>query len=135
GRDDRFFDLGGDSLLAVRLFAAIEKELGRRVPLAALLAAPTVAALADVLRGEGSAAPWSSLVALQASGRRPPFFCVHGHSGEVLSPRDRSRRLGRAQPFFALQAQGLGGGPPQRTIEAMAARYLHEIRTVQRRGP
>ena len=135
GREDHFFDLGGHSLRAARLFAEIEKTFGLRLPLATLFGAPTVAQFAGVLRDRGTSAAWLSLVPLQPGGRRRPFFGVHGHSGEVLFYRDLCRSLGPDQPFFALQAQGSGGKPPHRAIEPMASHYLDEIRTVQPRGP
>ena len=50
GLNDNFFELGGHSLLAVRIIVEIEKIYNRRLPLATLLQAPTVGALAEVLR-------------------------------------------------------------------------------------
>ncbi|TWP46788.1 amino acid adenylation domain-containing protein [Lentzea tibetensis] len=52
GVRDNFFDLGGDSLLVVRLQAALTTAVGREVPLVDLYAHPTVAELAAHL-GEG----------------------------------------------------------------------------------
>src|SRR5207248_10265798 len=78
-----FFELGGHSLLAAQLFAVCEKTFGRRLPLSTLVHAPTVARLASVLR-QDEAPPSSCLVALQPLGSRPPFFCMHAESGQVL---------------------------------------------------
>jgi len=134
--DQNFFDLGGDSSLAVRMFSQIEQIFGVKLPLATLYDAPTIEELARILRGEVSASGWSPLVAIQESGSRPPLFCMHGAGGTVLVYRDLSRRLGLDQPFYGLQSQGLDGDRPALTsIEEMAALYVKEIRRVQPQGP
>ena len=136
GIRDNFFDLGGHSLLAARLMHRIEQTFGQRLPLAALLQAPTVEQFAALLRQEGWSASWSSLVAIQAEGSRPPFFCIHGVGGNVVGFRDLARHLGPDQPFYALQPQGLDGKRPCLTsIPEMARSYLREIRRIQPEGP
>jgi phthiocerol/phenolphthiocerol synthesis type-I polyketide synthase E len=136
GIDQNYFDLGGDSSLAVRMFAEIEKVFKVKLPLATLYETPTIEELARVLRGETSRSSWSSLVAIQPEGSRLPLFCFHGAGGNVLIYRDLSRHLGSDQPFYGLQSQGLdGSGPPLTTVEDMAALYVKEIRRVQRHGP
>jgi phthiocerol/phenolphthiocerol synthesis type-I polyketide synthase E len=52
GTDDNFFDLGGSSLLWLKVVGRLKKELGRDIPLTAVFEAPTVGALARLL-GEG----------------------------------------------------------------------------------
>jgi aspartate racemase len=136
GIRDNFFDLGGHSLLAARLMHRIEQTLGHRLPLAALLQAPTVEQFAALLRQDGWSASWSSLVAIQPEGSRPPFFCVHGVGGNVVGFRDLARHMGPEQPFYALQPRGLDGKQPCMTsVAEMAESYLREIRRVQPRGP
>jgi acyl-CoA synthetase (AMP-forming)/AMP-acid ligase II/thioesterase domain-containing protein len=136
GIRDNFFDLGGYSLLAARLFGEIEKVTGKNLPLATLLQAPTIEHLAELLRQEGWSAPWAPLVALQSGGSNPPFFFMHAVGGNILNYRDLSRCLGPDQPFYGLQAQGLDGKQaPHTRVEDMAALYIKEIRTVQSEGP
>jgi len=136
GVKDNFFELGGHSLLGVQLLAHIEKRFGKKLLLATLLQAPTVAQLASLLGPEGYIPPWSSLVALQPRGSKPPFFCIHAVGGEVLFYHDLACLLGPDQPVYGLQAQGLDGViKPHTTIEEAAAHYIQLIRTVQPEGP
>ena len=136
GVSDNFFELGGNSLLAARLFAQIENRLGKHLPLAALFKFPTIEQLANSLRDSDIFKPWSSLVAIQPEGSRPPLFCVHAAGANVLIYRPLSRHLGNDQPLFALQARGLDGRTkPLTTVEEMAALYISEIRAFQPRGP
>jgi phthiocerol/phenolphthiocerol synthesis type-I polyketide synthase E len=134
--DQSYFQLGGTSLLAVLLFARIEKTFDVELPLSTLIEAPTIADLARILRGNESRPDWSPLVELQRGGSRPPFFCVHGAGGNLLIYRDLARRLGPDQPVYGVQSQGLDGGQAiLTTIEDMASLYVSEIRRVQPRGP
>ena len=133
---DNFFDLGGNSLGAVRLFSEMRKLFGRSFPLSVLFQAPTVEKLADLIRKDGWSPRWSSLVPIQPGGSKPPFFCVHGGGGNVLIYRELARHLGTDYPFYGLQSRGLDGNSEYlTTTEAMADCYLREIRELQPEGP
>lgn len=136
GVRDNFFSLGGYSLLALRMFSAIEQTFGKRLPMAVLFQAPTIEQLADVLADEGCTVRWRSLVAIQPEGKRPPLFTVPGVGGNVLVFARLAKLLGDDQPFYGLQARGLDGKEkPFMRVEEMAAHYIEEIRSVQPRGP
>ncbi len=136
GLRDNFFDLGGNSLVAVRLFSEMRKLFGRSFPLSVLFQAPTVEKLADIIRKGGWSPQWISLVPIQPGGSKPPFFCVHGGGGNVLIYRELARHLGPDYPFYGLQARGLDESDDfLTTIEAMAESYLREIRELQPEGP
>lgn len=133
---DNFFDLGGYSLLALRIFSAIERTFGKRLPMAVLFQAPTIEQLADLLADEGCTVRWHSLVAIQPEGTQTPFFAVPGVGGNVLVFARLAKLLGEDRPFYGLQARGLDGREkPFMRVEEMAAHYITEIRSVQPHGP
>jgi aspartate racemase len=136
GASDNFFDLGVTSIVAARLFAAIQHDLGDSLPLGAIFRAPTIETLARLIAdGEGESR-WASLVPIQPLGSRPPIFCIHGGAGTILHLQPLARRLGPGQPFYGLQARGLyGGSAPIHTVQEMASHYLSEMRQVHPGGP
>ena len=156
GIDDSFFDLGGHSLIAVRLFAWIKRQFDVEFPISVLFEAPSVAALADlIIRQTGGGittedvtaesdttaqAPrsYTHLVKLHpgdGTGRRP-FFLVAGMFGNVLNLRQLALLVGRDRPVYGLQARGLiGDDEPHSDMQQAAKDYLAEVREIQPQGP
>jgi surfactin family lipopeptide synthetase A len=131
-----FFDLGGRSILAARLFTKMARTFGKELPLSTLFRSPTVEQLANELRPLEQNAAYPTLVTIQEKGSRPPFFCVHGGAGSTLFLHQLSREMGPDQPFYGIEPEGLDGMKFQRlTVEQMATHYLAEIRKVQQQGP
>ncbi len=108
GVTDNFFDLGGDSLLAVRMFSLIEKRIGP-TPMLILFESPTVEQMAQRLESASVPSDWRSLVAVQPGGSRPPLFVVPGVNGNVMRLAALARALGPDQPVYGLQSVGFGG--------------------------
>src|SRR6185312_13465908 len=136
GIKQNFFDLGGHSLLAVKLMARIQQSFGAKISLSAILRAPTIEQLANVMRHNLRPASRSSLVPMQPSGSQLPFFCVPGAGGNTMYLYNLSRQLGPDQPFYGLQGVGLDGeATPHTRVEEMATHYLTAIQSVQPHGP
>lgn len=145
--DDDFFTLGGHSLQAVQMFHRFNHETGINLPLATLLSARTVRALALAYRHAGAHAegeenasarpdPWAPLVPIRTHGDGLPFFLVHAVGGNVLNYRALAEALPEGFPIHGLQALGLDGRTaPLESIQAMAERYVREIRQLQPHGP
>jgi acyl transferase domain-containing protein/thioesterase domain-containing protein len=136
-----FFQLGGHSLIATRLFSEIRKRFQVDLGLATLFETPTITALAARIREnrkQGSQEPVDSLrcvVPIRSEGSNLPFFCVHGYGGNVLNYQRLVRYFPLEQPAYGIQSHGLDGSLPDLAIEDMARRYIAEIRQVQPVGP
>ncbi len=83
-----------DSTAALTLRADLEVWLGRQLSLTLAYDYPSIEALAQHLaqnRDVSVASPWSSLVKIQSSGSKPPFFGIHAHGGGVFIYYDLAR--------------------------------------------
>ncbi|MEV0622773.1 amino acid adenylation domain-containing protein [Nonomuraea sp. NPDC050404] len=137
GADTDFFESGGDSLLAMRLTAAIESRLGLRTSIAALFEAPTPAALAVRLDRTAPELDLSPLLTLRADGEGPPLVCVHPGRGIGWSYTALLPHLAPGRPVHALQSPVLrdpGYRPPE-SMREMADDYLARLREVRPEGP
>lgn len=131
-----FFDAGGQSLLGMQLLSKIEQQLGSRLPLNLLFTAPTIAQLAAELDGSGVSNPAFTLVPIKPEGKRSPLFVPHGVYGDNLALTQVLPHLEADQPVYGLQAIGLHPDhAPDQSIEAMAARYIEAMRSVQPHDP
>ncbi len=141
-RDANFFSLGGDSIRAAQLLALTRQTLGRSISLGQLFRAPTLAAMAALLRDEVPAAgsdvaptsePTSEIVWVQPHGSKPPIFAIN-NTGIFHT---LAHHLGTDQPFAAIQALDPQVSPSllPSDFRMIAARYVEVIRQVRPHGP
>jgi acetoacetyl-CoA synthetase len=130
---DGFFDLGGTSLQAVRVFTQIRDRLGVDLPLSVLMEAPTVAELAAAVDDPGK--HFDPLVLMRSGSGGPPLFLVHSIWGDVLGMRQIAVAMRSDLPVYGLRARGLQGEEPQSSVEKMATSYVEVIRALQPEGP
>lgn len=140
GREQDFFELGGNSLAGLRMFARIQREFGVSLPLATLLKARTVRSLALAIdSNEPVAGPEvaGQLAAVQPDGDLPPLCAIHGGDGGILFYRQLAERLPKERPFFAIESPALGSDDRIEVapIEETAARYIEILRAGQAQGP
>jgi len=133
GRDDDFFDLGGDSLIAARMAALMEERLHVGIPATALYEAPTIAQLARLVEGAGMAQYPPNIRPIQPFGSGARFFCF----GAGADIRRLSRELGPEQPLFGinLESEDLAWLAPFCPMEEIARRLVASLQAFQPEGP
>jgi len=133
--EDDFFDLGGDSSLALQLFDEIARAGGRELAPVTIYFAPTIAALAAVLE-QPADLRFPPLVLLKDGSAGPPLFITHGLGGSVIDFFQVVKNIQTSHAIQGMQAKGIDGTEePFDRIEDMAQFYLDAIRQVQPHGP
>ncbi|MBN2530547.1 MAG: acyltransferase domain-containing protein [Deltaproteobacteria bacterium] len=142
GRLDDFFDLGGHSLVGLKLADRIREEYGISMLLSDFMKHSVLHEMATAVeelknRGNDDSRDrdWTPLVPLCKAGKHPAVFCVAGINGHSMELRNLANDL-RDIPFYGLETRGVAPGQiPHETIEALANEHVSAIRTVQATGP
>ncbi|WP_316799484.1 amino acid adenylation domain-containing protein [Pedobacter frigidisoli] len=133
---DDFFELGGNSLMAVRLMVKIEKETGIQLPLTTLLSHSTIEKLALQMKSGWSEQRSQTLIPIRTNGSRPPVYLIHGSGLNVLLFKGIMQSLDADQPVYGIQAIGLDQFETiPDSIEAIASRYIEELLSHNPDGP
>jgi thioesterase domain-containing protein len=134
GPDGDFFDLGGSSMMALRLEQELLKR-GIRIPALAIVQTPTPAGLAsrpDLLKKEGRI----HIFPLRDRGDNFPIFFVHYAWGLCWVYLNLLDHISDDRPLYGLQARREDDSPGfPGSVGEMAADYIANIRTVQESGP
>ena len=134
-RQDNFFEVGGQSLTAIRLMAKIKKTYGLELNSAVMFEAPTIDALARLIRKDDVQVSHSAVVPMQTQGSVAPLFVIHALGGRVIGYNELLRHLKRTQPVYGVEFDYAATQADQMRMEYLAAHYIEEIRAVQARGP
>ena len=135
--DANFFEVGGDSLLAVRLFVDIERELQVQCNPHTFFNDPTVETLAKLIRSNDTTdfkAPLLPLAEEPADVR--PLFFAPTISGRVTDYFHLSDLLKGVAPMYGLQMRGLRDGEEMHdNLRDAAEFYIERMREIQPKGP
>ena len=135
GPEDDFFDLGGESLVAVELFTLVEREFGVSLTPNVLVEDSTVRALAGRIAANRDQSD-ERLVVL-GEGEAPPLVYLHAAAGGMRALRALGTAMGEGQRFVAIQAypdreHTVGEMLP---VDVTADICLELLKSVQPHGP
>lgn len=140
---DNFFDLGGDSLLAIQLSSALREKLNLSIYPHHLIEYPTIETLynhiysSSPIKKQPSKIPFC-LVPLRKlhSDAMGNFFLIHPVGGTVYVYRDLSTYLNKDFNIYGLQSQSLDGKTnPEFSVSELATAYIEVIQAIQPHGP
>lgn len=131
-----FVDLGGNSLLALKLQTHVQQTFDQTFPISLLVEQTTVAEVADVIRGAVDVDEDDPVVPLQTEGESDPLFFVHPGSGQVYGVFALAKALRKQRPVYGLRDPWVANGAlPPSDLETVAARYAEAIRAAHPEGP
>jgi amino acid adenylation domain-containing protein len=131
---DNFFQVGGNSLLALHLISEIEKACGRHIPLSRFFSHPSIASLVDILETKETAPATCSIMELRRGGLRPPLYFPPGIHGELFNCAAILEQLPPDQPIRAIECSPRADSRA-RTMEEMALAYCEMLTNYQPEGP
>lgn len=129
-----FFDLGGDSLLAVRAMVQTQELFGVAPSMQAFFPRFTIAGLAEALSsGEECRDRLAYVVPVQSRGQKPPFFWI----GAATLAAALSVQLGSNQPVFSIgfEPSIIDQLKTPYRVEELAKYLVLAVREKQTHGP
>ena len=132
---DNFFDIGGHSILMLKLVTAIGKQLNTDIDVSTLMQAPSVRELARTMKDKRSNFASKYLVDIKTTGINTPVFCVAGIGGGSHWFRHFANELSAEQPFYCLEFLGLPDDIVRGSVEQVAAEFIKAIRDIHPVGP
>jgi amino acid adenylation domain-containing protein len=132
GVDDSFFELGGDSLSAMRAVAAINTSLDAHLAVRTMFHAPSVRSLSQQLGGHASEVEVVPVEVLK-EGTGVPLFCIHPAAGVSWPYQALGNYLDC--PIIGIQRVLQGEEAEPRSIRDMAKDYADRIQGVYPTGP
>ncbi len=132
GVNDSFFDLGGDSLLAMRLVAVINKSLDSHLAVRTLLHAPSVRSLSQQLGRHDSGVELVPVEFLK-EGTGVPLCCIHEGNGQSYGYRGLGEYVNG--PIIGINQIPQNGEPEPNSIRDMARNYADRLQALYPVGP
>ena len=135
--EDDFFDVDGDSLQAMAILVAVERDTQIRVPVESLILEGAsirsfAARIGDGTHDGGVRPP----VAMKRAGTKLTFFATHVMGRNLSDYQALQAALDPQQPLDGLHPKGMDGqADPDTSIEYIAAHCIRSMKLQKPEGP
>lgn len=149
-RKHNFFELGGNSLLALQVLSEIHRYYKVELPVRFLFDHTSVHEIANHIKklyqdksvlsaamiDNHSAISMPHLIPLKHNGTKKPLFLIHPIGGTVFWYIPLIKYIDTDRPVYAIQDPAIGTKDiPFKNIEEMASFYIKTIKNIQKSGP
>jgi thioesterase domain-containing protein/aryl carrier-like protein len=124
---DNFFEIGGDSLLALVVIEQIKQRLGWEIDLAELLRYPTIEEFNSHLSQPKMASSEKTLIRMSKRGDASPIIFIHPVSGLIFAYSKLVKNLGQERGCYGIQSLAFKNAEGLTTIQKMAEAYADII--------
>lgn len=149
--DENFIEMGGDSLLGVRLAKTLSTRLDTSINIAQIMRYPTINAFVEYFAtSDGDDKHFGTLFPIDKRGSGQPIFLISGAHEDRYVLGTESSYEEDAFRYFSTLVQNLGGRRPvygfrprgifqdeefPQSVEEMAEEYIAQIKSIQPDGP
>ncbi|QIJ86175.1 amino acid adenylation domain-containing protein [Vibrio coralliilyticus OCN008] len=131
GIDDEFFNLGGNSISALKLLIEVNKAFSTTLTLGQILENSSIARLGKLIEQvSGSAEYGSSIVMLNQGNpkQKPTLLLIHPAGGNVLCYDELVKGLGIEYPVYGVQVADFQGlAEYNRQVSTLAEHYVKQL--------
>ena len=133
---DNFFDLGGNSIMGVKMLSRLKRETDKHISYIQLNQYPNIESLAKVLDKPLLINIPNILIAIKPEGSKPPLYLVNGGALVYNGFFNLSDVLDKDQPVYGFQSNGYNNnGQLFETIEEIAGYYVNSMLRENINGP
>ena len=133
---DNFFEIGGNSLISIKVFSQLESEFSNKITIADIFRNPTIYSLSRVLELERCHIVNSPLFPIQITGKGTPLFLIHPGGGLSFCYMELSKYINDI-PIYGINSSSfeIPENNFNTSIEIMAKHYISLIKKTQKVGP
>lgn len=141
GIDHDFFELGGDSLLALNFLMEVEHQFNKFIPISSMLTASTIREIAKIITSEKQIDQMRDIAIIKGGNSDSPLFCIDG----ILSYKDLAYSLNSTKMVCGVYLEHENAEIDKATegeeyrvfssIENVVTRFQESIKKSQPHGP